>query len=78
MKGLLLTANKRELKTPYNTQQNDVGDRNNKTIMEVVKAMIHDQDLSMRLWAVATRTTIYVQNRTPHHVLENKTPKEVF
>ena len=32
----------------------------------------------MHLWAEATRTTVYVQNRTPHRVLENKTPKEVF
>ena len=32
----------------------------------------------MHLWAQATRTTVYVQNRTPHRVLENKTPEEVF
>ena len=32
----------------------------------------------MHLWAEATRTAVYVQNCTPHRVLENKTPKEVF
>ena len=26
----------------------------------------------------AAKTTVYVQNRTPHRVLENKTPEEVF
>ena len=26
----------------------------------------------------AARTTVYVQNHTPHRVLENKTPEEVF
>jgi hypothetical protein len=46
--------------------------------MEAVKAMIHDQDLSMYLWAEATRTIVYVQNKSPHKVLENKTPEEVF
>ena len=46
--------------------------------MEATKAMLHDQDLPMHLWAEATRTTMYVQNRTPHRVLENKTPEEVF
>jgi hypothetical protein len=46
--------------------------------MEAVKAMIHDQDLSMYLWAEAARTVVYVQNRSPHKVLENKTPEEVF
>ena len=46
--------------------------------MEVVKAMLHDQDLSMHLWEEATRTTVYVHNRTPHKVLSNKTPEEAF
>jgi hypothetical protein len=37
----------RELTTPYNPQQNVVVERKNRTIMEVVKTMIHDQDLPM-------------------------------
>ena len=40
--------------------------------------MIHDQDLPMHLWAEATRTTVYVQNHTPHRVIENKTYEEDF
>ena len=47
-------------------------------IMEAAKAMLHDQDLPMRIWAEAARTIVYVQNHTPHRVLENKTPEEVF
>ena len=46
--------------------------------MEAAKAMLHDQDLPMHLWAEATRTAMYVQNYTPHRVLENKTTEEVF
>ena len=46
--------------------------------MEVEKSMLHDQDLPMHLWAEPTRTTVYVQNRTAHRVLENKTFEEVF
>ena len=69
---------KSELTTPYNPQQNGVVERKNKTIMEVARAMLHDQDLPMHLWAEAARTVVYVQNRTPHRVLENKTPEEVF
>ena len=47
-------------------------------IMEAARAMLHDQDLPMHIWAEAARTTVYVQNRTPHRVLENKTPEKVF
>jgi transposase InsO family protein len=69
---------KRELTTPYNPQQNGVAERKNITIMEAVKTMIHDQDLPMCLWAEATMTTIYVQNRLSHSALGFKTPEEMF
>ena len=46
--------------------------------MEAVKAMIHDQDLAMHLWEEAMKTTVYMHNKIPHKVLENKTPKEMF
>ena len=40
--------------------------------------MIYDQYLPMHLWAEAARTVVYVQNRTLHRKLENKTLEEVF
>ena len=46
--------------------------------MEEMKTMIHDQDLPMHLWAEATRTTMYVQNRLSHSALRFRTPKEMF
>jgi uncharacterized membrane protein YvbJ len=46
--------------------------------MEAVKAMIHDKDLPMYLWAEAAMTVVYVHNKSPHRVLENKTMKEMF
>ena len=46
--------------------------------MEAARAMLHDQDLPTHLWAEASRTMVYVHNHTPHRVLENKTPEEVF
>jgi transposase InsO family protein len=64
---------KRELTTPYNPQQNGVAERKNITIMEVVKTMIHDQDLPMHLWEEATRTTMYVHNILSHSALGFKT-----
>jgi transposase InsO family protein len=69
---------KRDLTTRYNPQQNGVAERNNGTIMEVVKTMIHDQDLPMHLWDEASRTTIYVQKKLSHSALGFKTPEEMF
>ena len=46
--------------------------------MESARAMLHDQDLPMHLWAEAARTAVYVQNRNPHRVLENKTCEKVL
>jgi hypothetical protein len=68
----------RELTTLYNPQQNDVAERKNITIMEVVKTMIHDQDLIMCLWAKAAMTVIYVKNGLSHSALGFKTPEEMF
>ena len=46
--------------------------------MEAARAMLHDQDMPMHLWPGSSRTAVYVQSRTPHRVLKNNTPKEVF
>jgi hypothetical protein len=63
---------------PFNPQQKRVVERKNQTIVEVARAMLHDQDLPMMLWAEACNTAVYVQNRSPHKILENKTPEEAF
>jgi hypothetical protein len=69
---------KREYTVPYNPQQNGVAERKNITIIEATKAMIHDHNLPMILWAEASMTTVYVQNRSPHQILKNMTPEEAF
>jgi transposase InsO family protein len=69
---------RRELTTPYNPQQNGVAERKNRSIEESIKAMMNDKNLSMFLWGEATMTIMYVQNRSPHHILKNMTPKEAF
>jgi hypothetical protein len=69
---------KSELTKPFNPEQNGVAERKNRTIIKADKAMLHDQDLPIMLWAKACNTTFYVQNRSPHSILKDKTPKEAF
>jgi hypothetical protein len=69
---------KRQLVVPYNPQQNGIVERKNKTICEVAKAMMCDQDLPTSLWEEATSTAIYIQNTSPHAIMGEKTPEEAF
>ena len=46
--------------------------------MEVVKTMIHDQDLPMHLWDEGTRTIVYAHNRLSHIDLGFNTTEEMY
>jgi hypothetical protein len=69
---------KRELTTPYNPQQNSVAERKKRTIIEVVKTIIHDQDIPMYLWAEEAMETVYVKNQLSHSALGLKSLKEML
>jgi hypothetical protein len=69
---------RRELIVPHNPQQNGVAKRKKRSIEESVKEMMNDQNPSMFLWGEATMISVYVQNRSPHRILKNMTPKEAF
>ena len=43
---------------PYNPEQTRVAERKKKPIEEIVKAMLHDQDLPKFLWGEATKTIV--------------------
>jgi transposase InsO family protein len=68
----------RDLTSPYNPQQNGVEEVKNRTIMEAIKTMIHDQYLPMHLWDEAARKTIYVKKILSHSSLGFKTSEEMF
>ena len=64
--------------TPQNPQQNGVAKRKNITIVGAAWAMLHDQERPLHLWVEACNTTVYLHNRSLHHILGMKTPEEAF
>ena len=69
---------KRELTEPHNPWQNGVAERNNRIIVGETQAMLHDQGLPLHFWADACNTTVYLQNRSPHHILGMKSLDEAI
>ena len=55
-----------------------VAERKNKSIIGVCRAMLHDQDLPLFLWAEACSTVVYLHNRSPHRAVGSRTPEEAF
>ena len=49
----------------YTPEQNGVAERFNRTLMERVRAMLHDAKLGKEFWAEAAVTATYVKNRSP-------------
>jgi hypothetical protein len=69
---------RRQMTVPYNPQQNGVAERKNRAITGAARSMLHDQSLPLYLWAEASATAVYLQNRSPHRILGKMTPEEAF
>ena len=46
--------------------------------MEMVKCILHEKNLPKMFWAEVASTTVFLQNRFPTKLLEEKTPFEVW
>ena len=62
---------------PYSPQQNGSAERLNRTLMEKVRAVLIDSQLSKTLWPLALNYVVHTRNRTPCKP-HNKTPYEMF
>ena len=51
---------KRETTTVYTFEQNGITERKNRTILEVVCAMLYDQGLLNFLWGEVANTVMYI------------------
>jgi hypothetical protein len=64
---------KRELIVSYNPHRNGIVERNNRSIIESVRDMIHDQEFPMFMWVEEFNTSVYVKSKSPHRILRDTT-----
>ncbi|KMQ84486.1 copia protein [Lasius niger] len=67
---------KHETSTPRAPEQNGFIERQNRTIVESAKSMMHSRNIPRCLWAEAANTAVYVKNRTASETLGGSTPFE--
>jgi len=62
----------------YTPEQNGSAERENRTIVEAARAMIHSKNLPLKLWAEAANMAVHVLNRAGKSTVEGKTPYELW
>jgi len=67
-----------EFSSPRTPQQNGVVERKNRTLQEMARTMIHENNLAKHFWAEVVNTTCYVQNRIYIRPILEKTTYELF
>lgn len=74
---------KHELSAPYTPEQNGMAERENRSLIEMARTMLHSKQLPKSLWAEAMNTASYVMNRifnrnkspTPYELWCGKVPE---
>lgn len=62
---------------PYTPQENGIAERNNRTIIQMVRCMLNDAKLPIKYWAEAAYYAVYLKNRTYTRKV-GMTPEEKF
>lgn len=63
----------RHLSTPYSSQQNEVVERRNQTVLGMARSMMKAK-MSAELWGEAVSTTVFILNHAPTKSLKEMTP----
>ncbi|KAL0303170.1 UNVERIFIED_CONTAM: Retrovirus-related Pol polyprotein from transposon TNT 1-94 [Sesamum radiatum] len=66
-----------ETSAPYTPQQNGIAERKNRTLKEMMNAMLLSSGMPDNMWGEAVLSACYVLNRVPHKKLD-KTPYELW
>jgi len=67
-----------EFSSPRTPKQNGNVKRKNRTLQEMARTMIHENNLAKHFWAEAVNTACYVQNRIYIRPILEKTTYELF
>ena len=62
----------------HSPEQNGVFERKNRRIVECVRSMLKEKNITNNKWAKVVNTIFYLLNRRPTKNLANKTPYEAF
>jgi transposase InsO family protein len=68
----------RQVTPPYTPEHNGVAERANRTLMEMVRCMLHTAQLPLKFWALALATATHLRNRSPTRALQHQTPYEAW
>ncbi|TYK04655.1 ty1-copia retrotransposon protein [Cucumis melo var. makuwa] len=66
-----------EFTAPYSPQQNGIAERKNRTLKEMMNAMLLSSSLSDNMWGEAVLSAYFILNKIPHKRLD-KTPYELW
>jgi len=72
-KGIII-----ETMVPYSPSQNGIAERFNRTLLELVRAMLIAKNLPAFLWDEAVSHATYLRNRAPTRALKGITPYEAW
>jgi len=72
-KGIIL-----ETTASFTLEQNGRAERDNRSLIESARAMLHAKNLPIKLWTEAVNTACYILNRTPIVSNQGVTPYEVW
>ena len=78
VKHLKAARTTRKLTVHDTPKHNGVAERLNRTLLEKVRAMLHDSQLPKFLWAEAAQHAIYLKNRTWTRTIGTTTPYELL
>lgn len=69
---------KHETTVAYTPEQNGSIERENRTIVEAARTMLHAMNMPLYLWAECVNTSVFVLNRTGTSTVLNKSPCDLW